>query len=544
MTAGALYQLKLNTNSANNFLEYDPQISFFKIVYRKYTRFSMENIEFDPLSRQTLNFNSNVVMQGNVPRNGDLLKNVYFTFDLPAIYSGKNTSDNSNYYAYYFKWIENIGTNIFNYVSIKISDQEIEKHYSDYINIWKELMLQNEKKNVYNKQIGHTPEVYDPANGYGMNGSYPHITTSTDAATLSTRWDKSNMEASTLENSQHMKMDNIITFSNINDNTIPSISKTKIRVPLAFWFCNDPGLALPLIALQYSTVSFEFEMKPFRDLYTILDINHSNESTSLGKRIKPDDNALNQMSNFTSNYSYNINPKLEGEFIFLDDEERRRFALNDHDYLMTQSRLTDKNGIPLLSTTEETSAKLVPAFNPVSFLTWIVKRDDLTQVNDWNNYSNWVYPEVPPYSTTIANKETKYNLTTSKNTFYTPGNTTHIADYSLNKFKKNVLTNVRIEFDGTDRISKNADYFLNQQIYQHFKTNPKDGIYVYSFSLNPSEYQPSGTCNFSNINYPKIYFSRDTIENFNYYTNKAYIYIVSYNILSISNGIGNMKFTN
>ena len=153
---------------------------------------------------------------------------------------------------------------------------------------------------------------------------------------------------------------------------------------------------------------------------------------------------------------------------------------------------------------------------------------DKAQVNDWNNYSNWVYPDIPPYSTTIANKETKYNLTTSKNTFYTPGNTTHIADYSLNKFKKNVLTNVRIEFDGTDRINKNADYFLNQQIYQHFKTNPKDGIYVYSFSLTPSEYQPSGSCNFSNINYPKIYFSRDTIENFTYYTNKAYIYIVSY----------------
>ena len=50
-------------------------------------------------------------------------------------------------------------------------------------------------------------------------------------------------------------------------------------------------------------------------------------------------------------------------------------------------------------------AKLVPAFNPVSFLTWIVKRDDLEQVNDWNNYSNWVYPDIPPYSTNIANKE-------------------------------------------------------------------------------------------------------------------------------------------
>ena len=132
MTAGALYQIKLNTNSANNFLDLDPQISFFKIVYRKHTRFSMESIQFDPLNRQKLDFDSSVMMFGNVPRNGDLLKNVYFTFKLPAIYSGK-LSD-SKYFN--FKWIENIGVNIFNYISIKISDQEIDRVWSDYYIIW------------------------------------------------------------------------------------------------------------------------------------------------------------------------------------------------------------------------------------------------------------------------------------------------------------------------------------------------------------------------------------------------------------------------
>ena len=96
MTAGALYQIKiLNTNSENNFLDYDPQITFFKVVYRKHTRFAIENLQFDPFNRQTLDFDSNVTLKCNAPRLGDLLSQVYFTFDLPNIWSGKY-GDTSN----------------------------------------------------------------------------------------------------------------------------------------------------------------------------------------------------------------------------------------------------------------------------------------------------------------------------------------------------------------------------------------------------------------------------------------------------------------
>ena len=93
MTIGALTQIKnYNTNAANNFLELDPQISFFKTVYRKYTRFAMENIAFDNLSKQKLSFDNNIIITADIPRNGDLLKNLYFTFDLPNIYSGSYTN--------------------------------------------------------------------------------------------------------------------------------------------------------------------------------------------------------------------------------------------------------------------------------------------------------------------------------------------------------------------------------------------------------------------------------------------------------------------
>ena len=536
MTAGALYQIKnLNTNSENNFLDFDPQITFFKVVYRKHTRFSIENIQMDPFNRQTLDFNDTVVLKCDTPRYGDLLSQVYLTFDLPDIWSGKH-DDNGHGKNYEFQWIKNIGTNIFNNASVRISDQEIENLNSDFVIIWRELMLNNEQKEQINKLSGNIPELYDPANGPGMNGNYPHITSSNTPSIQSEKWVNQTSQ--------------IITISNKTDFTLPSIQGRKLRVPLSFWFCNDPGLALPLIALQYSIVSFEFEMKAFKDLYTIIDINSNNINldtsidTSFGKRIKPTDDSLYDMSNFTDNFTFNINPRLEGEYIFLSDEERRRFAVNDHDYLITQPRITDKNGIDIAQTSEETMTKLTPAFNPVSYVTWVIKRSDLHQVNDWNNYSNWTYENVPPYSYENQIREIKFNMSKGESIFYNKNITNHQTKFEKDSMKKNILTNVRIEFDGVDRINKDATYFSEQQPFQYFKTSPKNGIYVYSFSLNPKEYQPSGSCNFSLINYPRIYFKRNPLENFNFYYHKAFIFIVSYNILTISNGIGNTKFTN
>ena len=274
------------------------------------------------------------------------------------------------------------------------------------------------------------------------------------------------------------------------------------------------GHVIP-VALQYTQISLEFEMRAFRDLYTIIDSKHttSTVSTSFGKRIKTGSEEHHGIDNFTiNNYAYNINANIEAEFLFLDEEERRRFALNDHEYLITQSRLTEKDGILISSNIEETSAKLLPAFNPVKYITWVIKRDDMKNLNDWNNYSNWVYEDIPPYSNQYAYEQMAYNLNSSKHFFYSTKDSSHSSLYTNDYLKKNILTNVRIEFDGVNRIDKDANYFEKQQVYQHFKTKPKDGIVVYSFSVNPTDIQPSGSCNFSNIQVPKIYFKRSTLK--------------------------------
>ena len=123
--AGGLYQIKnYNTSFKNNYLEANPQISFFKTVYRKYSRFAVENKEINEFTRNKLVYDNEITLKCDIPRNGDLLKNLYFTFELPHIYSGSYTN-NSITENFEFQWIKNIGTNIFNYFSFKINDQEI-----------------------------------------------------------------------------------------------------------------------------------------------------------------------------------------------------------------------------------------------------------------------------------------------------------------------------------------------------------------------------------------------------------------------------------
>ena len=176
------------------------------------------------------------------------------------------------------------------------------------------------------------------------------------------------------------------TTSNYNQNIFPSIKSRKIKVPLPFSFTRNSGLALPLIALQYSVLSLEFNMRKFLELYTVIDAKYTSIiSSSFGKRIKPNTEDEYHISNFTNDFTFNIKPNVEGEYIFLDDDERKRFALYDHEYLYEQSKVLNKDGVEVLSILEETNTKILSAFNPVKYLVWVIKRDDFKHINQWNN---------------------------------------------------------------------------------------------------------------------------------------------------------------
>jgi len=490
---GGLLQLAGYGNQ-DIYLTGSPIISYFKVVYRRYTNFSMESISLE-LDKTELSFDQEKIFKRQIDRNGDLITKMYFTFTLPEIQSSANHE---------FKWVKNIGTTIIKSVAFYIQGRKIDEHYGEWLHIWHELNLTADQRDGYNRMIGNIPEIYDPANADGNNGVYP---------------------ASTID----------VDF-------IPSIQSYKIYVPMIFWFNRHPGLALPLIALQYHQVEIQFIMRPVKDLYTINDIDPN--SSTYGYRIKPSSNVGGQgIENFLTSLSlaksdgtgnrslirFDINPRLEVTYIFLDIEERQRFANVDHEYLIERVFQVKQEGI-----TGSSSYNIkLELHHPTKELIWCTKRSDTDQHNDWTNFTNWTDEVNPPYS--LA--------------YYNPyGPTRQMTSLTYPNYKeKSILYDAKILLNGYDRFSeKDAIYFNNAQPLETHTRIPKTGIYCYSFSLdntNSKVNQPSGTCNFSMYNDIALLIKTNPIDSSENYQFITTIYAISYNMLRITSGMGDLEFS-
>jgi hypothetical protein len=129
------------------YLTGNPQITFFKVVYRRHTNFALEAIE--QTFNGTVDFGRKVSC--TVSRNGDLIHRTYLQLDLPAL-TGTNVC-----------WTRNIGHSLIDYVNIEIGGQEIDRHYGDWFNIWNELTQTAEKEDGYSVLIGNTTALTTPS---------------------------------------------------------------------------------------------------------------------------------------------------------------------------------------------------------------------------------------------------------------------------------------------------------------------------------------------------------------------------------------------
>lgn len=576
--AGGLLQLAAY-GSQNQYLNGNPQLTFFKVVYRRYSNFAMEYIRHNLEGPNELQTNSEIKLSCKVDRNADLIKDIYFVFTLPDIYSGydenlaniikSDSSEITDYEKtlYKFKWIKNIGTNIIKEISISIGGQKIDKQYGEWIHIWNELNLNSNKAEAYNKMIGNIPEIYDPENSPGNNGFYP-------TSSLNSKQNIDFLSPESIGN------DNVPDVFKNPFYRKPSIETRKIYVPIPFWFCKNSGLALPLIALQYHEVFINIELRSLIDLYTIIETDP--ESHNFGKRVKPNSLRSDQnINNFISpkkkwtlselqksdntvgdselsdllqpnsekyNTDYNIqfngwgfSPYLLINYIFLDKNERERFSNVTHEYLIEQVQVNRFKGI--------IGSKVLELLihHPVKQIIWTTQRNDVDNRNDWNNYTNWLYENIPPYSK-------NYNIIND----FIPDN--EIRNKIPNKsnmeyFKKNILKEAQLLFNGQPRFSKEDNHFFNLiQPFQYNTRNPKEGIYVYSFSLENEGYQPSGSCNMSRIKKIQLDVetqpvmpSDDDFNNESLRFNYSYninIYSINYNILRIMAGMGGLVFSN
>ena len=420
---GGLMQL-VAYGAQDIYLTGNPQITFFKVVYRRHTNFSMESIE------QTFNgeagFGSSV--DCTVARNGDLIHKMYVEFNPSTV-----LKDGADIYA-------NVGHTLLKEMELEIGGQRIDKHYSHWLTTWNELTDKNPTGSKLILNAGGSSGTTDFERAQSITG----VLTEENGATAT--------QGGGEEATQYQRQ----TFNHIGVAQMSVDNRTRkpsALVPLQFWFCRNVGLALPLIALQYHEVKLKIKFCEGVDIQS-------------------------------SSTDINLDAKLWIDYIYLDTDERRRFAQVSHEYLIEQ----------LQTTTFSAAGSVVFNLNhPVKELIWI-------------------------------GKEGTAGVSAGPGTPSTLDSTSY-----------------KIKLNGHDRFAeRNLTYFTQTQVYQHHSgfggTTNKDSIAVYSFALKPEEHQPSGTCNFSRIDNAQFISTAGS--------GAIRLYAVNYNVLRIMSGMGGLAYSN
>lgn len=465
---GGLMQL-VAYGAQDIYLTGNPQITFFKVVYRRHTNFSMEAIE------QTFNgsadFGKRVTC--TVSRNGDLMHRVYLQVTVPAVTAADSNSS--------FRWVNWLGHVLIKNVEVEIGGQRIDKHYGDWMHIWNELTQTAGHKVGYANMVGNVPRLtqFTPD-----GGSTPEV---------------------------------------------------DLYIPLEFWFCRNPGLSLPLIALQYHEVKINLEFRSASECYA----GSPSETPSLEAA------------------------SLYVDYIYLDTDERRRFAQVSHEYLIEQLQFTGDESVSSVSN------KIKLNFNhPCKELVWVVQKDDhvdsskMSNGKQWFNYtdavdSTWkTGTPVDPFGGGLVN----YNLQLSNlndSTIDTAGDSTlsfensdgvttgtYLAMSEVDNGFNPVLS-AKLQLNGHDRFSERLGRYFNLvQPYQHHTNVPATGINVYSFGLKPEEHQPSGTCNMSRIDNATLQLTLTAATVSGTSDAKVRVYATNYNVLRIMSGMGGLAYSN
>ena len=437
---GGLLQL-VAYGAQDVYLTGNPQITFFKVTYKRHTNFAIESIE------QTFNgnatFGSRVTCQ--VTRNGDLINRVYLRarFNNTSDTAGTAAENNGIAMVPYF------GLKLLKTIELEIGGQRIDKHYAEWLYIWNELSLPVGKRDGYYLMVG----------------------------------------ADKFNHSMY----------------IPAQSSYRVHVPLEFWFCRNVGLALPLIALQYHEVKINIEFESKSNLYDQKG-NYSDKAFSL-KSVNGSvvNTAMNSELTLANANNLTLDEvALWVDYIFLDTDERRRFAQLSHEYLIEQLQFTGSDTITLGNNTKSIRMN----FNhPCKELVWYVKPSGSINPNYnlfWNNFS------------------------------------TRIGDNNQ-WLGKNPITSAKVQLNGNDRFAeRSGTYFSLVQPYQHHENTPDffhEGINVYSFAIKPEDHQPSGSLNMSRIDTAILSVSSSV-------SGDIFIYTTNYNVLRILSGMGGLAYSN
>ena len=542
---GGLMQL-VAYGAQDVYLTGNPQITFWKVTYRRHTNFAMESIE------QTFNGQADFGrrIQCTVSRNGDLAYRTYLQVTLPEI----NQDDEAGA-AVYARWLDCPGEQMISMVEVEIGGQRIDRQYGDWMHIWNQLTQTSEQEDGYAKMIGNTTQLT-----YLTDPAFADVATACGAA-------------------------NVPEAVCAPRNALP---ETTLYVPLQFWFCRNPGLALPLIALQYHEVKINIEIRPMDEcLFAVKNVNSGNGAPGNVKA--------------TGAYAKSlVAASLYVDYIFLDTDERRRMAQNPHEYLIEQLQFTGDESIG------SSSNKIKLNFNhPCKELVWVVQPDanvsycdSFVQDKVLNkalgaqpfNYTDAIDAlpnSIRAYSSAaqLAGGNKNTGVIDNDGLFQSPGANSAsnaaaaagsiqdgaaitgldaafpvgqvhgvsdagafvLAETALKMhcWGENPVVTAKLQLNGQDRFSeREGSYFDLVQPFQHHTRTPDTGINCYSFALRPEEHQPSGTCNFSRIDNATLQLVVSAAAIGTASTAKVRVYATNYNVLRVMSGMGGLAYSN
>ena len=305
------------------YLTGNPQITFFKVLYRRHTNFAVEGIAV-PLTR-SINFGSKATV--TIQRNGDLMLQTYLRVVM------KEVKDDN--YTGRFAWVRRLGHALIEDVSLLIGGCQIDKHYGTWMDIWYELTHDISQERGYAQMIGDTPEITE-------------LSSKAENGLIKPRF--------------------------------------EMFIPLQFWFCRNPGLALPLIALQYHEVRMDFTIANKDHLFIASDGNLVNGSLDKNTQFKTSD-AYRSLGIESAEVLVN--------YVYLDSEERRRFAQVGHEYLIEQLQFTGAQTINGTVASNRTQAQYDLNFNhPSKELVWALKSGSFTTGETFLAYSSGLTPNA------------------------------------------------------------------------------------------------------------------------------------------------------
>ena len=524
--AGGLMQL-VAYGAQDVFLTGTPEITFWKVSYRRHTNFAMESIE-QTFSGQA-DFGRRVTC--TISRNGDLAYRTYLQVTLPEINQDHNASGNV-----YARWLDCPGEQLVAQVEIEIGGQRIDRQYGDWMHIWNQVTLSKEQQDGYHKMVGNTTQLTYICDPRFANVSGPCASAGGPAQVCAPR------------------------------NALP---ETTLYVPLQFWFCRNPGLALPLIALQYHEVKINIDFRPIGEcLWAVKSLSETAGTQSVS----------------TAYQQSLVAASLYVDYIFLDTDERRKMAQNPHEYLIEQVQFTGDESVG------SSSNKIKLNFNhPCKELVWVVQpdanvdycasleggetlyktlgaqpfnytdaidalpnavhafggADQTSGATEFLN-STGLFETDRAGSSAAAGTHTWDTGSVAGSTLSDAG-TFVLAETALDMhcWGENPVVTAKLQLNGQDRFSeREGSYFDVVQPYQHHTRSPDCGVNVYSFALRPEEHQPSGSCNFSRIDNAvlQLVLSSGTVSGTN--TAKVRVYAVNYNVLRVMSGMAGPAYSN